>query len=350
MGEGVTGANSLATNEEKLDLGQFDLTVDWVRNAVAFTARVEKRVNFNLQATIRDLLSSWMSRYIDSSMFTQLITTASPDTLYAGDASDEDSLGANDTFGTEEIDKLKLALQRKGAIPIRTVGAGGQELEYFGVVISEVDEYYLKGDDNWVAAQRSAMPRGTDNPLFSGALGEYNGCILYVHRGIKSANNVQGSPLRPNGRLYTTVTNATTTIAFGSSSATQDFTKFFGSTSGTTYYLQIEDEVISYDGANVGTYQITSCTRGALGTTAAAHTAGALITQRNVATALGFGAEIAVRGWGMRPERIMQTEDYGFEIGLGIQAIFGQKAVEDTGSNKPNYLIMKTYANNPSTI
>jgi len=33
----------------------------------------------------------------------------------------------------------------------------------------------------WQNAQRDAMPPGADNPLFSGALGHWDGVILYSH-------------------------------------------------------------------------------------------------------------------------------------------------------------------------
>src|SRR3990167_2731900 len=43
---GVTGENTLTGNEDQLTLGQYTLTVDWLRNAVAFTKNVDLRVNF----------------------------------------------------------------------------------------------------------------------------------------------------------------------------------------------------------------------------------------------------------------------------------------------------------------
>ena len=150
---GVTGESTLAGNEDKLSMSQFDLSVDWIRNAVAFTENLEKRVNFSITQVARQRLSNWMARYIDEGMDTQLITTESPDELYAGDASSEASLGANDVFGTEEIDRIKLALQRKGAIQISVKMDNGEELDTYGIAISEIDEYWLKGDSVWQQAQ-----------------------------------------------------------------------------------------------------------------------------------------------------------------------------------------------------
>lgn len=347
---GVTGETTLAGSEEKLALGQYYVTVDWLRNAVSYTKNVEKRVNFSLTQTIRGKLTDWMKRKIDGDMFSALISGAT-NTIYAGDATSVASLGVNDHFGTEEIDRIKLALQRT-AIPIRVEGEVGEEEEYFGCVISEVDEYWLKGDSIWSQAQRDAGPRDySKNRIFTGALGMYNGVIIYVHRAKKSARNIQGSPLRPEVRLYTTMTAASTEAEFDASTTYKDLGDFF-STTGT---ITIDSEEMTYtsvtEGSGTGsTYRFAGLSRGANGTTAAAHTAGALITQRNVGSAIGFGAEVAVRGWGMKPEPITQTYDYGFENGLGVAAVYGQSVIADSAGDAPNYILMKTYADNPISV
>jgi N4-gp56 family major capsid protein len=353
---GVTGETSLMGNEDQLTLGQYTLTVDWLRNAVAYTKNLEKRVNFNIAQTIRAELSDWMKRKIDGDMFKALIAGAS-NTIYAGDATSVASLGSNDHFGTEEIDRIKLALQRT-AVPIRSEGVEGEEEEFYGCVISEIDEYWLKGDSVWNQAQRDAGPRDyAKNRLFTGALGMYNGVILYVHRAKKSGASVQGSPLRPEVLLYTSAGAADTEIIFDVVGTKKDLSEFFSST-GT---IKIGSEEITYTSITAGTlsgttYRFAGCTRGANSTTAATHTAGALITQRNVGSVIGFGAEIAVRGWGMKPVPITQGYDYKFpdgsyfENGLGIAAVYGQSVITDSNSAAVNYILMKTYADNPISI
>lgn len=353
---GVTGETALTGQEEKLALGQFQLTVDWLRNAVAYTKNLERRVNFSIKQTVRQELSDWMKRKIDASMFSALIAGVT-NTVYAGDAASAAALGSNDHFGTEEIDRIKLALQRT-AIPIRVEGEGGQEEEYYGIVISEMDEYWLKGDSVWSQAQRDAGPRDySKNRVFTGALGMYNGCIIYVHKAKKSARNIQGSPLRPEVRLYTTMDSDDTEAEFDVSTTYKDLGDFFA-TSGT---ITIDSEEMTYSSITAGTgtgstYRFAGLSRAQGGTTAASHTAGVLITQRNVSSALGFGAEIAVRGWGMKPVPITQGYDYkfpdgsSFENGLGIAAIYGQKVITDSAGDAPNYILMKTYADNPISV
>lgn len=352
---GVTGETSLQGNEDQLSLGQYTLTVDWLRNAVSYTKNLEKRVNFNIAQTIRTELSDWMKRKIDADSFSEIIANTS-NTMYAGDADSDASLGSNDHFGTEEIDRLKLALERT-AIPIRVESEYGEEQEYYGVVISEIDEYWLKGDSVWNQAQRDAGPRDMKNKIWTGALGIYNGIILYVHRAKKSANNIQGSPLRPEVRLLTTMNNSVTEAEFDSSTTKKDLGDFFAS-SGT---ITIGSEEISYSSVTAGgisgsTYRFAGLSRGANGTSAVSHTAGALITQRNVGTVVGFGAEIMVRGWGMKPVPITQGYDYqfpdgsSFENGLGVAAVFGQSVIKDSSGSAVNAVLLKTYADNPISI
>jgi N4-gp56 family major capsid protein len=346
--DGVTGESTLKGSEGKLSIGQFNLTVDWLRNAIAFNKRATKRALFDAIMVSNRRLSDWLARRKDEDMFTQLLDTATPDTLYANDATSSATLGTNDTFGTTEIDRIRLALMRKGAIPISTVTKGKGEFPVYAIVISEVDAYNLKADAVWVDAQANANIRGEDNPLFSGAFGMYGGVLIYVHHGI---SGFQGSPLRPEASIYGAHANDVTTITVGADT-TKNYTKFFPS-SGT---IQINKagafEYVSYTGKTNNTF--TTCTRGATygGTAkdgATTYAGSELVTLYNHrARQVGFGAEIAARVWGQQPQRITQTEDYGFEYGIGIEAIYGQKAIEDSAAKKPNYLIMESYAANPS--
>ena len=104
------------------------------------------------------------------------------------------------------------------------------------------------------------------------------------------------------------------------------------------------------------TYQFAGLSRGANGTTAAAHSIGAIATLRNVSSAVGFGAEIAVRGWGMKPVPITQGYDYkfpdgsSFENGLGVAAVYGQSTIQNSAGNSVNYVLLKSYADNPISV
>ena len=352
-GPGVTGETSLRGAEDKLGTGQFNVSVDWLRKAVAVTKKVKKAVNFEVIQNTRIRLSNWLARELDAQVFSQLLSNTS-DTLYAGNATSSASLSDDDTFTTQELDKIKLALDRKGAIPLSVDRNGGQETYHYGVVISEVDEYNLRGDDRWLAAVQTAEARSSKNPIFTGRPVEWNGLLVYTLRGVKAAGCIQGTPLRPECSVYTDgaatpLTDAATTIlvggaAAGSAGQQKQYTAFFGST-GT---IKIDSEEITYTGKTYRSF--TGCTRGANSTTAAAHAESALITQNDVSKIIGFGAEICAFAWGQHPKRVEDKDDYDFITGIGLETLYGVKAIEDSDSNMPNYLVMEAYSANPGNV
>ena len=355
-GPGVTGESTLRGSEDKLSTGQFDLAVDWLRKAVALTKKVKKEINFDALQQARVLLSNWLARELDRQVFSDLLSD-STDTLYAGNATSAATLSDDDTFTTQELDKIKLAMDRKGALPITVESEGGQETFHYGVVISEVDEFNLRGDDRWLDACKYAQLRGDKNPIFTGRPVEWNGLLVYTLRGVKAAGCIQGSPLRPECALYSGGTgaaaatlNATdTTIYVGGAAQSntgeqKQYTQFFAD-SGT---ITIDSEEITYSSKTYRTFVVT--TRGANGTTAATHATGSLITQRHVSSVIAFGAEICAFVWGQQPQRIEDTDDYGFITGIGIETLYGVQAIKDSALKTPNYLVMKAYSKNPGSI
>src|SRR3990167_9733302 len=260
-GPGVTGETALRGAEDKLAAAQFNVTVDWLRKAVALTKKVKKEVNFEVIQDCRKMLSNWLARELDRKTFDQLLTNVT-DTLFAGNATSAATLDSTDTFTTAELDKIKLAMDRKGALPLSVDNDGGQETYHYGVVISEVDEYNLRGDDRWLDAVKQAQARSTQNPIFTGRPVEWNGLLVYTLRGVKAAGCIQGTPLRPETVNYGSLDASTTTVTVGgaaqsNSGQQKQFTLFFGAT-GT---IKIGSEQISYTGKTYRTF--TGCTRGA---------------------------------------------------------------------------------------
>lgn len=341
-GSGVTGESVLTGNEEKLSLGQYDLEVEWIRHAVGFNKRATKRANFDAVKVAGDELADWAARYIDDGMFKQLVSTeTTQSTIYAGNKTQASDLVSTDVFNTDALDRIKVALLRKGAMPFALKNVNGASLKCFGVVIDPIDAYNLRGDEAWVSAQRDANLRGMDNPIFTGALGIYNGMIIYEFGNVSGK---RGTWLRPECSLSAAINAGATTITVTLEGNTaNDATKYFPS-SGT---IRIDNEDITYSAKAVNTFTVTS--RGANGTTPASHASSALVTQRNISTQICFGAEIAVRGWGLYPRATKQVQDYGFMFGVGVEAVFGQIAVKDKAGNCPNYILHKSWAANPNT-
>lgn len=340
MLSGVTGETVLTGSEETLSLGQFDLSVEWLRHAVGFNKRGTRRANFDAVMVAGQELSDWLARKVDDSLFEELVSSESPSTIYSGGKTAEASLTSSDVFNCDTLDRMKVALLRKGAIPFQVKNVGGSSLKYFGVVIDPIDAYNLRGDDAWYSAQRDANVRGMDNPIFTGALGIYNGMIVYEFGNV---GGIEGTWLRPEAKLSAALTAGGTTVTVSIASSTSIVATKYFPTTGT---IRIDNEEMDYSAKGDYTFTVT---RGGYGTTAATHASGALVTLRNVSKQLGFGAEIAVRGWGMYPRATKEVQDYGFRYGVGIEAIYGQQAVYNVDSGIPNYILCKSYAANPNS-
>ena len=347
---GVTGNTTLAGTEETLALGQFDLTADWVRHAVAFNKRATRRAVFDAAKVSERALAKWMAKRIDDDMFNRLIITETTQTtLFAGNVASVASLGSANVFTPDEIDRVKLQLMSLGALPFDVAMDNGQERPMYGIVVSEVSEYQLKSNSTWNQAQRDAGIRGEKNKIFTGALGIYNGVIIYVLPTIQVSHYKWGSFLRPEARLNGSHTAAVTTITVGGSDTSVDYTEYFPQ-SGTNNVL-IDDEVISFTGNTNST--LTGATRPAAGsgTTAATHADGAMVALASSSVererAIAFGSEMAVRTWAVLPTNQNELQDYRFKFGIGIEAAYGQRAVVDARSNVPNYVLLNVAAPRP---
>lgn len=184
-GSGVSGESVLEGSEETLTLAEIELTPEWYRNGVAVTKPGEKKITFNFRTQASFVLSRWMTKKMDTSAWTELRRTTAAGfgsstitTVYGGDATSLDSIDSADTFGVTELLKAVAELEANDVdrvVPPTAPDAPG----YYLCFIHPYQAYSLRSDSEWQEAQRDANIRGKDNPLFSGALGEYGGAIVY---------------------------------------------------------------------------------------------------------------------------------------------------------------------------
>lgn len=358
-GAGVSGETELKGKEEKLSFSQFDLKVDWIRHAVGFNKRGTKRALLNAMAVANSTLSTWLAKRKDDDLFAQLLDlagqrtigadSASVTTLYPNAITDVASLTSADTFGVAEITKIKTALNRKLANPIETKMDGKQLVSYYGIVLDDIAaEYYLKSDPVWQQAQREAGLRSDANRLFSGAFGSWNSCVIYSFQGKAG----QGSFLRPEVTL-SAKSLANAALVFGAASLRRPFIQYFPD--GMTKYVAVETDgteaAVTMDANDFSTKMDETDIGNQY--TVGAHThdqfeVGCTITQENhYASAIGFGSEIAARVWGMEPKPISDVRDYGFQYGVGVEAVYGCKMIEDTAKAAQNHVILRHYCKNP---
>ena len=85
-------------------------------------------------------------------------------------------------FDTSLIGKAKrIALADENTM-VKPVNINGNET--YIMIIDQWQARDLIADEKWIAAQQYANVRGEKNPIFSGALGVYDGVVLHQHNRI----------------------------------------------------------------------------------------------------------------------------------------------------------------------
>lgn len=194
-GDGITGDNTLEGNEEALVYRDFSVTIDQIRNGVRLKGRMEeKKTQLKLRTDAKAALSTWLTEKIDGEIFSAL--TKSPTAgriVYAGSNKAEGTIAAADTFTTAIIGKAKRLATTDSNARIRPVMVDGGK--YYVMIIDPWQARDLKKDDAWLAAQEHANERGMNNPIFTGALGLYDGVVIHendqISRTATGANNVK---------------------------------------------------------------------------------------------------------------------------------------------------------------
>ncbi len=212
-GAGVTGASSLEGQEEAQQFYGQRVVIDQVRNAVRIPWMSERRAPFSVMGEARPALTTWLAQKIEDDFFIALskvngvvygaATEAQKDqwlddnedrVLFGASTSNLDQTGgsgsggndnssslsaidtSNDTLDVEQISLAK-RLAILGSPKIRPIKIENGE-EYFVLFAHPLCVRDLKNSSAWQAAQREAMPRGMDNPIFTGMAGIWDGVII----------------------------------------------------------------------------------------------------------------------------------------------------------------------------
>lgn len=178
-GAGITGDNMLEGNEEALIYRDFSVSIDQLRNAVRLQGKMdEQKTQINMRQDAKTALSDWLATKVDKMIFTALTTSPTANrTVYGGSATSEATLAAADKFTTDIIGKAKrMAMEDENTMvkPVRIDG-----VDTYVMVIDQWQARDLMNDTKWLEAQEHANIRGEKNPIFTGALGMYNGVVVH---------------------------------------------------------------------------------------------------------------------------------------------------------------------------
>lgn len=200
-GAGVQGDNTLEGQEEALTTYSDNILVNQIRHAVRTGGKMsEQRVPFSIREEARLGLKDWFADRIDTSAFNQLCgNTAQADTRYTGNnatvaptatrrifadaVSVEGSLSATTTHAlTLSLINKAVAMAKTSTPLIRPFKVGGKDK--YVMFIHPFDHFRLRENTatgQYLDIQKAAIQGGqiADNPLYTGAIAEYNNVVLH---------------------------------------------------------------------------------------------------------------------------------------------------------------------------
>jgi N4-gp56 family major capsid protein len=217
-GDGVAGDGTLEGNEEALVTYSDNLYIDQLRHAVRSSGKMsEERVPFSVREEARDGLQDWWQERLDTGFFNQLSGyTAQTDTRFTGmqatlapstnrkkymNGSADESQTSTYIASLTMIDKCVEAAKVASPL-IRPLKANGDKYVMFLHPYQVYDIRTSTTTGQWLDIQKAAMTGGkvSDNNIYSGALGEYNGTILHestrVVQGVNSSTAAAISTVR----------------------------------------------------------------------------------------------------------------------------------------------------------
>lgn len=186
-GSGVEGnRQKLAGAEDTLNIYDFTVNTKLVRNAVSRYEADDQRTQYDMLKEIKIALKQWLSDWLDDRLISRLAYNPSNgEVLYASAAGTQSSITANDKLTTTIISraKRKAMMHAPKVQPIKVDG-----MDKYIMLVHPWAARDLKDDPKWLAAQQNANVRGSKNPIFTGALGEYDGVILYEYERVQTGN------------------------------------------------------------------------------------------------------------------------------------------------------------------
>lgn len=242
-GRGIVGDDTLEGSEEALQYFDDQVTVNQLRHAARSKGRMsDQRTAFDFREEARNGLADWWIERDEVAFFNQVCgNTAESDTAYTGlnavaapsanrhiwqgGNSDDESLGAADTFTLDLIDgareKAESASTKDGTGPlIRPIMHEGQRVYVMFLhdfQVTALRTHVSATEITWYETQKQAMAGGDvkGNPIFNGALGMYNGVILHKSKFVTQGVDSSTGAAIPTVRRAVLCGAQAATIAYG---------------------------------------------------------------------------------------------------------------------------------------
>lgn len=243
-GDGIQGDATLEGNEERINYFSDDLFINQLRHAVREGGRFSRQlIPFEVREHCRLSLQDWWADRIDTWFFNQIAgNTNQTDTRYTGHqvciAADSDHLmraGGKTTDASISntatckftLTLIDVAVEKAKTleVPIRPIMVGGeQKYVLFMHPFQVTDMRTNTSTGQWADLQKAAMQGGliSKNPIYTGALGEYNGVIM--HSAVRLPGFSAGTALTANtGRVAVLCGAQAAVMAFGRENAPERY-------------------------------------------------------------------------------------------------------------------------------
>jgi len=180
-GSGVLNDAMMEGNEEAPTAYDDDITLYMQRNAIRTDGRMamQRPSDAGYRTWAVELLRRWKGAITDQAMFTAL-GTSSTKALYGGDATSTATIEAGD-YMTLYLIARAVAYCAKASPKI--VGPSYRGKKTNGIVVMGPDQSFdlTQRDAQWSDTRMSALMRGMDNPVFTGALGMHKNVPIHEH-------------------------------------------------------------------------------------------------------------------------------------------------------------------------
>lgn len=214
-GDGVTGDNELEGNEEAKSTYSDVVLIDQIRNGERLEGELDsQKAAYDTRAEALNDGKVWIAEFIEKQIFMKLGgvgTTTLQDVgggVYSGraawsntgdpvsntdegngygkryicaDASGLDAMAATDVLTTTLITRARVKAETSivGAPRVKKIRVNGEQYYVMFIHPWQAADLKTASGSLWAQAQREAQVRGDKNPVFSGALGVWDGVILH---------------------------------------------------------------------------------------------------------------------------------------------------------------------------
>lgn len=183
--EGVSNDEILEDNEEAPDFHTMSWQISQIRNAGRVEGEeTQQQTDFNLPEEIRDGLNTWLKERRDDDLFDAAHSSCTK-IMYVNDRAGTSTVTSTDLLSLGMVSKAKTYAKSTAdpKIPPLKIAKINKKTvyRYLFVMHDHVSYDLVINDPTYQQVTREAERRGKGNPLFAGAIIDWDGVMLYDH-------------------------------------------------------------------------------------------------------------------------------------------------------------------------